>query len=57
MLNLPKWQFFLFMCRFFRICGMELTCLRMACCRFVDGLVLASIANNCPNLEGLSYSG
>jgi len=35
------------------MCGMELTCLRMACCRFVDGPILASIANSCPNLEGL----
>ena len=41
-------------CRFFRICGMELTCLRMACCRFVNGLVVASVANHCPKLEGLS---
>lgn len=32
---------------------MELTCLRMACCRFVDGPLLASVACNCPNLEGL----
>jgi len=42
------------LCRFFRTCGLQLTCLRMACCRFVDGSLLASVANNCPHLEGLS---
>jgi len=30
---------------------MELTCLRMACSRFVDGPVLASIASSCPSLK------
>lgn len=39
--------------KFFRVCGLQLTCLRMACCRFVDGPLLASVANNCPNLEEL----
>jgi hypothetical protein len=41
-----------FVYSFIKVCGTELTCLRLACCRFVDGSALSAIAASCSNLEG-----
>lgn len=38
---------------FLKGCCSELVCLRLACCTFVDGTVLQSIANDCLNLQEL----
>ena len=34
------------------MCSSELTCLRLACCKFVNNEVIKLIGNSCSNLTG-----
>ncbi|KAK2179392.1 hypothetical protein NP493_493g01021 [Ridgeia piscesae] len=45
-----------FTIRFLKLCGPELTCLHIACCRFVNDAILGMITNSCPNLQDLNLA-